>query len=119
VKTVLVALFAAAAVLVGIELGLGAAHAGDVKLADPCTAQNDKVDALQRVILDGLDGATGASSRSRSRCAPGCFAASTKRRGAETSRPSWPVRSSASSRRFRSTSSSRADSAFAICSRPS
>lgn len=56
-KTVLVALFAAAAVLVGIELGLGAAHAGDVRLADPCTAQNDKVDALQRVILDGLDGA--------------------------------------------------------------
>jgi hypothetical protein len=54
---VLVALFAAAAVLVGIELGLGAAHAGDVHLADPCTAHNDKQDALQRVILDGLDGA--------------------------------------------------------------
>ena len=54
---VLLALFAAAAVLVGIELGLGAAHAGDVHLADPCTAQNDKQDALQRILLDGLDGA--------------------------------------------------------------
>jgi hypothetical protein len=57
VKAVLVALFVAAAVLVGIELGLGAAHAGDVHLANPCTAHNDKQDALQRVILDGLDGA--------------------------------------------------------------
>jgi hypothetical protein len=57
VKWVLVALFAAAAVLVGIELGLGAAHAGDVHLADPCTAHNTKQDAIQRVILDGLDGA--------------------------------------------------------------
>lgn len=56
-KAVLVGLFVAAAVLVGIELGLGAAHAGDVHLADPCTAHNTKQDALQRVILDGLDGA--------------------------------------------------------------
>ena len=56
-KVALISLFVAAAVLVGIELGLGAAHAGDVHLADPCTAHNDKQDALQRVILDGLDGA--------------------------------------------------------------
>jgi hypothetical protein len=54
---VLLALFVAAAVLVGIELGLGAPHAGDVHLADPCTAHNDKQDALQRILLDGLDGA--------------------------------------------------------------
>ncbi|HSC73577.1 MAG TPA: hypothetical protein VLB89_05375 [Gaiellaceae bacterium] len=56
-KAVLIALFVAAGVLVAVELGLGAAHAGDVHLADPCTAHNDKEDALQRVILDGLDGA--------------------------------------------------------------
>ena len=56
-KVVLLALFVAAAVLVGIELGLGAAHAGDVRLADPCTAHNTKQSALQRVLLDGLDGA--------------------------------------------------------------
>jgi hypothetical protein len=57
VKIVLAALFVAAGVLVAVELGLGAAHAGDVHLANPCTAQNTKQDALQRVILDGLDGA--------------------------------------------------------------
>jgi hypothetical protein len=57
VKVVLIALFVAAAVLVAVELGLGAAHAGDVHLANPCTAQNDKQDTLQRIILDGLDGA--------------------------------------------------------------
>jgi hypothetical protein len=55
---VLAVLFAAAAVLVGIELGLGAAHAGDVHLADPCASQaNSAGGAIQRVILDGLDGA--------------------------------------------------------------
>jgi hypothetical protein len=57
VKVVLIALFVAAAVLVAVELGLGAAHAGDVHLANPCTAHNDKQDTLQRIILDGLDGA--------------------------------------------------------------
>lgn len=56
-KIVLAALFVAAGVLVVVELALGAAHAGDVHLADPCTAHNTKQDALQRVILDGLDGA--------------------------------------------------------------
>jgi hypothetical protein len=55
---VLAVLFAAAAVLVGIELGLGAAHAGDVHLADPCASHaNSAGGAIQRVILDGLDGA--------------------------------------------------------------
>jgi hypothetical protein len=55
---VLAVLFAAAAVLVGIELGLGAAHAGDVHLADPCVSHNNSAGgAIQRVILDGLDGA--------------------------------------------------------------
>jgi hypothetical protein len=57
VKVVLIALFVAAAVLVAVEFGLGAAHAGDVHLANPCTAHNDKQDTLQRIILDGLDGA--------------------------------------------------------------
>jgi hypothetical protein len=55
---VLAVLFVAAAVLVGIELGLGAAHAGDVHLADPCVLHNNGAGgAIQRVILDGLDGA--------------------------------------------------------------
>ncbi len=56
-RIVLAVLFVAAGVLVAVEFGLGAAHAGDVHLADPCTAHNTKQDALQRVILDGLDGA--------------------------------------------------------------
>ena len=53
----LVALFAAAAVLVVVELSLGAAHAGEVQLADPCKSQKFEGSALQRVLLDGLDGA--------------------------------------------------------------
>ena len=53
----LVALFAAAAVLVVVELSLGAAHAGEVHLADPCKSQKFEGSALQRVLLDGLDGA--------------------------------------------------------------
>jgi hypothetical protein len=51
------ALFAAAAVLIVVELALGAAHAGEVKLADPCKPQEFKGSAIQRVLLDGLDGA--------------------------------------------------------------
>jgi hypothetical protein len=55
---VLAVLFVAAAVLVGIEFGLGAAHAGDVHLADPCVSHSNAAGgAIQRVILDGLDGA--------------------------------------------------------------
>ena len=51
------ALFAAAAVLIVVELALGAAHAGEVNLADPCKPQEFKGSAIQRVLLDGLDGA--------------------------------------------------------------
>ena len=55
-KTLLV-LFAAAAVLIGVEFGLGAAHAGRVQLADPCKPREFTGSALQRVLLNGLDGA--------------------------------------------------------------
>jgi hypothetical protein len=54
---VLIALFAAAAVLVIVELSLGAANAGEVHLADPCKTQQFEGSAIQRVLLDGLDGA--------------------------------------------------------------
>jgi hypothetical protein len=54
---VLLALFAVAAVLVVIELALGAAHAGEVQLADPCKPQEFKGSTIQRVVLDGLNGA--------------------------------------------------------------
>ena len=54
---VLLALFAAAAVLIIVEFSLGAAHAGEVHLADPCKPQNFTGSAIQRVLLDGLDGA--------------------------------------------------------------
>jgi hypothetical protein len=53
----LLALFAAAAILIVVELSLGAAHAGEVHLADPCKPQEFKGSAIQRVLLDGLDGA--------------------------------------------------------------
>ena len=53
----LIALFAAAAVLIVVELSLGAAHAGEVHLADPCKTQKFEGSAIQRVLLDGLDGA--------------------------------------------------------------
>ena len=53
----LLALFAAAAVLVVVEFALGAAHAGEVHLADPCKPQEFTGSAIQRVLLDGLDGA--------------------------------------------------------------
>ena len=53
----LLALFAAAAVLIGVEFGLGAAHARRVHLADPCQPRHFTGSALQRVLLDGLDGA--------------------------------------------------------------
>jgi hypothetical protein len=54
---VLLALFAAAAVLIVVELSLGAVHAGEVHLADPCKSQEFEGSAIQRVLLDGLDGA--------------------------------------------------------------
>ena len=56
-KHVLVVLFAAAAVLVAVEFGKGAAHAGSVHLADPCKPRLFTGSAIQRVVLNGLDGA--------------------------------------------------------------
>jgi hypothetical protein len=56
-RVVLASLFAAAAVLIILEFSLGAAHAGEVHLADPCKPQEFTGSVLQRVLLDGLDGA--------------------------------------------------------------
>jgi hypothetical protein len=60
-RAAVVALLAAAAVLIVLELGLGAASYGSGKLADPChprTFAGGGLDgALQRVVLDGLSGA--------------------------------------------------------------
>jgi hypothetical protein len=54
---VLVALFVAAAVLIAVEFAKGAAHAGSVQLANPCVSRPFSGDVVQRVVLDGLDGA--------------------------------------------------------------
>lgn len=59
---VLAALFAAAAILIVVEFGMGAASAGEVNLADPCTSSKtfpgSGFDAtVQQIVLDGLDGA--------------------------------------------------------------
>jgi hypothetical protein len=56
-KRVLAFLFALAAVLVAREFALGAAHAGRVHLADPCQPRAFTGSAIQRVVLNGLDGA--------------------------------------------------------------
>ena len=57
----LVALLVAAALLLAVELGLGAASYGSGKLADPCrphTFSGGGLDAtIQQIVLDGLDGA--------------------------------------------------------------
>ena len=57
----LAALLAAAVVLLGVELGHGAIGYGSGKLADPCHPRRfsgSGFDAtVQRVVLDGLDGA--------------------------------------------------------------
>jgi hypothetical protein len=52
---VLAALFVAAAVLVGVEFAKGAAHTGEVQLANPCQPQLFQGDVVQRVVLAGLD----------------------------------------------------------------
>lgn len=52
---VLALLFVAAAVLVGVELALGAADTGEVKLGNPCHARTFSGDVVQRVVLAGLD----------------------------------------------------------------
>jgi hypothetical protein len=58
---VLFALLLAAAALLVVELGRGAAHYGQGRVADPCrgrTYPGGGIDAaIQRVVLDGLDGA--------------------------------------------------------------
>ena len=59
---VLLALFVGAGVLIGLELVNGAADAGALAVADPCGERpayaGEGLDAvLQRIVLDGLDGA--------------------------------------------------------------
>ena len=54
---VLALLFVAAAVLVGVEFALGAANTGEVHLADPCKPRTFRGDVVQRIVLNGLDGA--------------------------------------------------------------
>ena len=60
-RLVLAGLFAAAALLIGLEFALGAADAGKVQLADPCQARTFTGGGIggtvQRVVLNGLDGA--------------------------------------------------------------
>jgi hypothetical protein len=58
----LVALSVGAVALIGVELANGAADAGALAVADPCEARTaypgQGIDAtLQRIVLDGLDGA--------------------------------------------------------------
>lgn len=54
---ILALLFVAAAVLVGVELALGAAHTGEVQLANPCEPRDFRGDVVQRIVLNGLEGA--------------------------------------------------------------
>ena len=60
--SVLVALFAGAALLIALEFANGATDAGSLAVRDPCAARpafpGQGLDAtLQRIVLDGLDGA--------------------------------------------------------------
>jgi hypothetical protein len=55
-------LLAAAVVFLAVELGMGAWGFGEVKRVDPCTATTPSLGSgfdagLQRIILDGLNGA--------------------------------------------------------------
>ena len=59
---VVVGLLIAAVVFLAVELGMGAWGFGEVKRVDPCTATTPSLGggfdaALQRIILDGLNGA--------------------------------------------------------------
>lgn len=61
-KAALVALLLAGAALVAVELGLGALNEPSPKLASPCHPRpggpSGGIDAtIQRIVLDGLDGA--------------------------------------------------------------
>jgi hypothetical protein len=59
---ILAGLLAAAVVFLAIELGLGAWSFGEVSREDPCTATSPNLGggvdaAIQRIVLDGLNGA--------------------------------------------------------------
>ena len=58
---IVAALLASGAVLVGVELGKGALSQPPPKIANPCVPREGRtggIDAtLQRIVLDGLDGA--------------------------------------------------------------
>jgi hypothetical protein len=58
---ILVALLASGVALVGVELGKGALNEPPPKLANPCHPRDGRtggIDAtIQRIVLDGLDGA--------------------------------------------------------------
>jgi len=59
---VLAPLLAAAVALLAVELGMGAWGFGEVHRQDPCTARTPSLGggvdaALQRIVLDGLNGA--------------------------------------------------------------
>ena len=60
-KVALVALLLAGVALVAVELGLGALNEPSPKIADPCQPRAGRtggVDTtIQRIVLDGLDGA--------------------------------------------------------------
>ena len=60
-KATLMALLLAAVVLLGVERGKGALSYGSAKIENPCrfrTFEGSGVDAtVQRIVLDGLDGA--------------------------------------------------------------
>jgi len=61
VKAVLVALLLAGVALIGVELGLGALDQPSPKIANPCqprAGRSGGIDTtIQRIVLDGLDGA--------------------------------------------------------------
>jgi hypothetical protein len=61
VKAVLVALLLAGVALVAVELGLGALQQPSPKIADPCHPRDGRTGGIdttiQRIVLDGLDGA--------------------------------------------------------------
>jgi len=60
-QAILAALLVAALALVAVELGKGAAREPGPKLADPCRSHEAHASGLdatiQRIVLDGLDGA--------------------------------------------------------------
>jgi hypothetical protein len=61
VKVALVVLLVAGVALVGVELGLGALDEPSPKIADPCQPRAGRTGGfdttIQRIVLDGLDGA--------------------------------------------------------------